>query len=213
MGRTGGYHPAAGVASTGLYTNSVSGNGRFLCTLYKRWQRRSNLYFSERSGPSWSKIRNFGKPVNTIYWESHGFITPDARKLYLSSQPSRYFLANLILFGYQKKHLPAHGENRSILGEVINTPWDEDAPSLTLNNNALLFSSVGTMSMGKYDIFRSTTDRYGNWNQPVGMPFAFNTTAEIIFFTLIIMPRFITSFMIKNRNQEYICYSRGRSCR
>jgi outer membrane protein OmpA-like peptidoglycan-associated protein/tetratricopeptide (TPR) repeat protein len=174
-----------------LYTNSVSGNGRFL-VLYINDGDDGNLYFSERNGATWSKIKNFGKPVNTIYWESHGFITPDATKLYLSSNRPGTF-GKLDIWVSEKTPAGTWSEPVN-LGEVINTTWDEDAPFFDTDNNALLFSSVGHMSMGKYDIFRSTTDRYGNWNQPVGMPFAFNTTAENIFFHLNNnAPGFITS--------------------
>ena len=162
-----------------LYTNSVTGNGRLL-VLYINDGDDGNLYFSERNGATWGKIRNFGKPVNTIYWESHGFITPDGNKLYISSNRPGTF-GKLDIWVSEKTPAGAWGEPVN-LGEVINTPWDEDAPFFDTDNNALLFSSVGHMSMGKYDLFRSTINRYGNWDQPVGMPFAFNTTAENIFF-------------------------------
>ncbi len=174
-----------------LYTNSVSGNGRFL-VLYINDGDDGNLYFSERSGATWSKIKNFGKPVNTIYWESHGFITPDGSKLYISSNRPGTF-GKLDIWVSEKTPAGTWGEPVN-LGEVINTPWDEDAPFFDTDNNALLFSSVGHMSMGKYDLFRSAVNRYGNFDQPVGMPFAFNTTAENIFFHLNNnAPGFITS--------------------
>jgi len=174
-----------------LYTNSISGNGRFL-VLYIDDGNDGNLYFSERTGSTWTRMKNFGKPVNTIYWESHGFITPDATKLYISSnRPGG--IGNLDIWVSEKTTSGEWGEPVN-LGDVINTPYDEDAPFFDPDNNALLFSSVGHMSMGKYDLFRSTINRYGNWDRPVGMPFAFNTTAENIFFHLNNnAPGFITS--------------------
>ncbi len=174
-----------------LYTNSVSGDGRFL-VLYINDGNDGNLYFSERQGKTWTKIRNFGKPVNTIYWESHGFITPDATKLYLSSNRPGGF-GKLDIWVSEKTASGTWGEPVN-LGDVINTAQDEDAPFFDPDNNALLFSSVGHMSMGKYDLFRSTINRFGNWDRPVGMPFAFNTTDDNIFFHLNNnAPGFITS--------------------
>jgi len=174
-----------------LYTNSISGNGRFL-VLYINDGDDGNLYFSERNGAIWTKIKNFGKPVNTIYWESHGFITPDATRLYISSNRPGGF-GKLDIWVSEKTASGLWSEPVN-LGEVINTPYDEDAPFFDPDNDALLFSSVGHMSMGRYDLFRSTINRFGNWNQPVGLPFAFNTTDENLYFHLNNnAPGFITS--------------------
>ena len=174
-----------------LYTNSVSGNGRFL-VLYIDDGNDGNLYFSQRTGSTWTRIRNFGKPVNTIYWESHGFITPDETKLYISSNRPGGF-GKLDIWVSEKTTSGTWGEPVN-LGDVINTAQDEDAPFFDPDNDALLFSSTGHMSMGRYDLFRSVINRYGNWDRPVGMPFAFNTTARNIFFHLNNnAPGFITS--------------------
>jgi outer membrane protein OmpA-like peptidoglycan-associated protein len=78
-------------------------------------------------------------------------------------------------------------------GEVINTAFNEDTPFFDEANNALTFSSVGHISMGGYDVFRSIY-RNGGWTNPVGMPYAFNTTRENTFFILNNeKPGFITS--------------------
>jgi outer membrane protein OmpA-like peptidoglycan-associated protein len=62
-------------------------------------------------------------------------------------------------------------------GNTINTPYDETTPFFDPENNALLFSSIGHIAMGAYDVFRSIK-RGGTWTQPVGMPYAFNTVQE-----------------------------------
>ncbi len=174
-----------------LYTNSITGDGRFLI-LYIDDGDDGNLYFSERKGPAWTRIRNFGKPVNTIYWESHGFITPDGTRLYISSNRPGGF-GMLDIWASEKTAAGTWGEPVN-LGDVINTPWDEDAPFFDSDNNALLFSSKGHMGLGNHDLFRSTINRYGNWDRPVAMPYAFNTTDDNVFFHLNNNePGFITS--------------------
>jgi outer membrane protein OmpA-like peptidoglycan-associated protein len=174
-----------------LYTNSITGNGRTLI-LFMDDGGDGNLYYSERKDTTWTRIKTLGKPVNTVYWESHGFITPDGKRIYLSSnRPGGE--GNLDIWISDKTAEGTWGEPVNC-GNIINSPYDEDTPFFDPENNALLYSSVGHVSMGRYDLFRATINRYGSWNTPVGLPYAFNTAADNVFFILNNnAPGFITS--------------------
>ncbi len=63
-----------------FYSNSITGDGKLL-VLFLDDGGDGNLYFCERKDTVWSKMKNPGKPINTIYWESHGFITPDGNTM------------------------------------------------------------------------------------------------------------------------------------
>jgi len=173
-----------------LYSNSITGDGRTL-VIYLDDGGDGNLYYSIRKDSTWSKIKSFGKPINTIYWESYGFITPDNSKLYFSSNRPGGF-GELDIWVAERK---ANGSWNTPVncGEVINSAFNEDTPFFDQANNALTFSSVGHISMGGYDVFRSIY-RNGGWTNPVGLPYAFNTTGENTFFILNNdKPGFITS--------------------
>ncbi len=163
-----------------LYSNSITGDGKTL-VLFMDDGDDGNLYFSQRRDTVWSRIRNFGRPVNTIYWESHGFITPDANSIYIASNRPGGF-GELDLWVSEKKP-DGSWDNPVNLGESINTPYNEDTPFFDPDNEALIFSSDGHVSMGDYDVFRSVI-RAGNWTNPVAMPYAFNTTAANTSFIL-----------------------------
>jgi flagellar motor protein MotB/tetratricopeptide (TPR) repeat protein len=172
------------------YSNSITGNGRFL-VVYLDDGGDGNLYYSIRKDTTWSRIKNFGKPINTIYWESHGFITPDNSKLYFSSNRPGGF-GELDIWVAERRDNGSWKDPVNC-GEVINSAFNEDTPFFDSANNALLFSSVGHISMGGYDVFRSIF-RNGGWTNPIGMPFAFNTTGGNTFFILNNgKPGFITS--------------------
>jgi outer membrane protein OmpA-like peptidoglycan-associated protein len=173
-----------------LLSNSITGDGKFL-VLYLDDGGDGNLYYSIRKDTTWSKIKSFGKPVNTIYWESHGFITPDNSRLFLSSnRPGT--LGELDIWVAERRENGTWQEPVNC-GEVINTPFNEDTPFFDPDNNALLFSSVGHISMGGYDVFRSVY-RNGGWTNPVGLPYSFNTCSGNNFFILNNnKPGFITS--------------------
>lgn len=162
------------------HSNSITGDGKILIIGLDDGND-GNLYFSERTDTSWSRIKSLGRPVNTIYWESHGFITPEGNSIYISSnRPGG--AGELDIWRSDKKDDGSWSEPLN-LGDVINTHLDEDYPFFDPANNALLFCSKGHISMGGYDVFRST-QRGGGWTNPIGMPYAFNNTSENIFFIL-----------------------------
>ncbi len=157
-----------------FYSNSITGDGKLL-VLYMDDGGDGNLYFCHRKDSTWSKIKSPGKPINTIYWESHGFITPDGNTIYFSSnRPGG--IGELDIWTAEKKP-DGTWDDPVNCGEVINTAYNEDTPFFDPANNALIFSSVGHISMGGYDVFRSI-NRNGVWTNPVGMPYAFVTIAE-----------------------------------
>ena len=184
-----------------FYSNSITGDGRTLI-IYMDDGGDGNLFYSIRKDTLWSKIKSFGKPINTIYWESHGFITPDNDKLYFSSNRPGGF-GELDIWVAERKDNGSWNEPVNC-GEVINTAFNEDTPFFDPANNALIFSSVGHISMGGYDVFRSIY-RNGGWTNPVGMPYAFNNTRENTFFILNNnKPGFITSIYDEKTGERNI---------
>lgn len=157
-----------------FYTNSITGDGKMMI-LFMDDGGDGNLYFSTRKDTTWTKIKSVGKPINSIYWEAHGFITPDGNTMYFSSnRPGGE--GGLDIWSSQKMS-DGSWERPVNLGNTINTPYDESTPYFDPEENALLFSSIGHISMGGYDVFRSIK-RGSIWTQPVGMPYAFNTVQE-----------------------------------
>jgi outer membrane protein OmpA-like peptidoglycan-associated protein/tetratricopeptide (TPR) repeat protein len=175
---------------TRLYSNSITADGKIL-VIYMDDGGDGNLYFCTRKDSTWTKIKSAGKAINSIYWESHGFITPDGNKLYFSSNRAGG-IGELDIWSSTKKP-DGTWEKPENCGDIINTPFNEDTPFFDPANNALLFSSAGHISMGGYDVFRSIY-RNGGWTNPVGMPFAYNTTGQNTFFILNNnLPGFIAS--------------------
>ena len=186
-----------------FYSNSITGDGKQLI-IYMDDGGDGNLYYSMRKDTTWTKIKSVGKPINTIYWQSHGFITPDGKTMYFASnKPGGE--GELDIWYSKKNEKGAWGEPINC-GDVINTPYNEDTPFFDPETSALIFSSDGHMSMGNYDVFRSV-NRNGTWTTPVGMPFAFNSVDGNTFFILNNnAPGFITS-IYNDRNNTRNIYS------
>lgn len=65
----------------------------------------------------------------------------------------------------------------------INSPLDEEYPSLSKDGKTLYFSSKGFEGMGGYDIFKSTWDEETqSWSKPVNLGSPINSPFEDIYF-------------------------------
>jgi|WetSurMetagenome_2_1015567.scaffolds.fasta_scaffold00930_6 outer membrane protein OmpA-like peptidoglycan-associated protein len=162
----------------GFYSNSITGNGKLLI-LYINDGGDGNLYYSLRKDSTWTKIKNLGKNINTIYWESHGFITPDGNTLYFTS--NRPGGSGELDIWISEKDKDGSWKRPVNCGNVINTPYNETTPFYDNTTGSLLFSSEGNSTMGGYDVFRSEK-RNGVWTKPVGLPYSFNSIDDNIFF-------------------------------
>jgi outer membrane protein OmpA-like peptidoglycan-associated protein len=184
-----------------FYTNSITGNGKLLI-LFMDDGDDGNLYYSQRQDTTWSHIKSVGKYVNSIYWEGYGFITPGGGTMYFSSnRPGGEGELDI----WTSQRLGDGSWDRPVnCGNIINTPYDENTPFYDTENEALIFSSTGHISMGGYDVFRSTA-RGSGWTQPVAMPYAFNNVLENTNFVLNNnAPGFIASRYNENENQRNI---------
>lgn len=184
-----------------FYTNSITGNGKLL-VLFMDDGDDGNLYFSQRQDTTWTHIRSVGKYVNSIYWEGYGFITPDGQTMYFSS--NRTGGEGELDIWTSRKLEDGSWERPVNCGNIINTPYDEDTPYYDTENEALIFSSKGHISMGGFDVFRSAA-RGNGWTQPVAMPYAFNNVLENSDFVLNNnAPGFIASRFNENDKERNI---------
>jgi OmpA-OmpF porin, OOP family len=174
-----------------FYSNSITGDGNLL-VIFMDDGDDGNLYYSVRHDTTWTKIKGFGKPVNTIYWETHGFISPDGNTLYFAgNRPGGE--GGFDIWSSKKARNGAWSEPVNC-GNIVNTPYDEDTPFFDDKTQTLIFSSKGHVSIGGSDIYRSV-NRNGAWSNPVSLPYAFNTTDDNDFFIINNnTPGFITSF-------------------
>jgi outer membrane protein OmpA-like peptidoglycan-associated protein len=184
-----------------FYSNSITGNGKQLI-IYMDDGGDGNLYYSIRRDTTWSKIKSIGKPINTIYWQSHGFITPDGKGMYFTSnKPGGQGELDI---WFSKTNADGSWSEPINCGDIINTPYNETTPFYDPETSALIFSSVGHIGMGGYDVFRSV-NRNGSWTTPTGMPYAFNSIEENTFFILNNnAPGFITSIYNQNNDTRNI---------
>ncbi len=132
-----------------------------------------DIYISEKKNGSWSKPLNLGKPVNTGKWESQPSISPDGQTLYFVSNRKG---------GLGKKDIWKSQKNEDDewkkpvnLGDSINTPEEEMAPFIHMDNQTLYFASAGWLGMGDMDLFMAEKKGDTAWTSPVNLGYPINT--------------------------------------
>ena len=69
------------------------------------------------------------------------------------------------------------------MGTIINSAFDEDYAYYDADTKTLYFCSMGHNSMGGYDIFKSTYDKYTqSWSEPINMGFPINSPYDDFLF-------------------------------
>ena len=140
-----------------------------------------NIYGSVLKGEDWSEPVKLLAPINSNKQETSASISPDGRTIYfVSNRKGGQGGLDIWTCHQDDKGNLGKAEN---LGDVINTPQDEEAVFIHPDGKTLFFSSKGHNSIGGYDIFKSVFE-HGKWNTPVSLGDSINTPDDDLFFTL-----------------------------
>lgn len=158
---------------------NISSDGQTLF-LYKDDGGDGNIYTSNLEDGEWVTPFKLGSDINLESFESHAHISPDGNFLYFISNRDKGLGGKDI---YMCKKLP-NGEwaKAQNMGDIINTPYDEDGVFVHPDGKTMYFSSKGHSSIGGFDIFYSVKDDAGNWSKPINMGYPVNSTDNDVFF-------------------------------
>jgi hypothetical protein len=162
------------------YDEQVVGMTDFADTLFiyiDHIEEYGNIYYSELKKGKYTRRKIFDESLNSNGIETSASISPDGNTLFFSSIRKGGKGGTDI---YMTRRLPtgewALPQN---LGDKINTPMNEDFPSLSGDGRTLYFSSDGHPGMGGYDLYKSVWDPETNtWSEPVNLGYPINTPED-----------------------------------
>ncbi|HLW30218.1 MAG TPA: SPOR domain-containing protein [Brumimicrobium sp.] len=137
--------------------------------------------------------------INTESWETHLSTSPDGKRKYFVSDRDGGFGGRDIYYVEQVKN--GVWSEPVNLGPTINTPFDEDAPFISVDNKTMYFAHNGPKSMGGFDIFKSEMDSEGNWSEPTNLGYPLNSTSDDIYYTSTVDGK--TGYMASFRPEGY----------
>ncbi|MDT8324137.1 MAG: OmpA family protein [Bacteroidota bacterium] len=143
----------------------------------------------------WQEIRNLGDKVNSKYWDSHPYLSPDGEYLYFSSdRPGGEGGCDI---WRSKRMRSGRWGTPQNLGPEVNSGGDEKAPTMAPNGEDLFFTSDGHPGLGGYDLFRTRNVKRSSWMLPENIGKPFNSSSNDMFFRLT--PREDTVFVASSR--------------
>lgn len=162
---------------------SISPDGKQLYFFRSGSSLQGNLYVSEMNdNGSWGKPKHLSSDINTKYRESHVSIAPDGNSMYFTSDRPGGFGGLDI---YVMKKLPnGKWSEPQLLPEEVNTPLDEEYPTVHPNGSLLYFNSKGHESTGGYDVFYSRINDDGTYSKAENMCSPINTPDNDICYSL-----------------------------
>jgi tetratricopeptide (TPR) repeat protein len=185
-------------------TQAVSADERRIY-VYQDNTGNGDIYYSDFTTNRFQEIKKLEDTrINTEYWEPHCYVTTDGQNLYFSSDRPGGFGGRDI---YRVVRLPDNSWSEPInLGPSVNTPYDEDAPFVAIDNKTLYFSSNGPMSMGDFDVFVTRRDEENNWSAPINLGYPLNSTGDDIYYTTTVdgLRGFLTSARKGGRGEKDI---------
>jgi len=158
-----------------------------------------NLYFARCNSPDsfgncdifeatlnadsvWSNVRNLGKNINTISWDSHPSLSHSGDTLFFASDRLGGFGLSDIY--YSIKDEKGNWKKALNIGPIINTRGNEVSPFFHHRYNVLYFSSDGhPLNFGDFDIYKSYRKKV-NWEEPKNIGPLVNGEGSEYYFTI-----------------------------
>lgn len=132
-----------------------------------------DIFYSKREGDKWTRAKNIGTNVNTLFNESNLALSPDGKTLFIYRDEN----AGDVYFSTREGGDETWTVPQPLPGDV-NSTNRETSVSISKDGNKLYFSSDRPGGLGGSDIYVSTKNRTGEWTKVTNMGPKINTELD-----------------------------------
>jgi len=174
--------PEAEGIQNGLASFTRDGNIMF----FTRWTKKdgktsSAIYRRERIAAGWSEPVKLAAPLNIEgYNSTQPFVTANDYLLFSSDRPGGVGMYDL---WYASLDSGMEAYSVANMGNIINTPGDDQSPYYHQQSGTLVFASNGRTGMGGFDIYYAKNEfNFTRFSQPLNPGFPINSTKDDLYF-------------------------------
>lgn len=189
----------------GVAVFNSSGTKLFLT----RWSKKNGvnqaaIYVSENKNGNWQTPVLMPEQVNVEgYSSQQPFITKDDRYLIFSSnRPGGLGQYDLWLCPLDTDGKLGEAVN---LGNIINSPLDEQSPFYHQSTSTLIFASNGRIGMGGFDLYQSKGTLNGILSEPINMGYPVNSIKDDLYFSSKETPYLLAEATISSDRLSECC--------
>lgn len=131
---------------------------------------------------TWGNVKNLGKNINTIAWDSHPSLSHSGDTLFFASDRLGGFGLSDIYYSVKDEN--GQWQKALNIGPIINTRGNEVSPFFHHRYNVLYFSSDGQpLTFGDFDIYKTYRQEV-NWGEPKNIGPLVNGAGSEYYFTI-----------------------------
>ena len=131
-----------------------------------------DVFVSTKDGDQWSEAQNIGQPVNTLYHDANVGLSKDGAILFM------YKDANEGDIFESRRDVNGQWSEPKPMGKPINTEYAETTVTLSPGGQTLFFASDRKGGYGGLDIWLTTKNKKGEWDDPENLGGEINTAFD-----------------------------------
>jgi len=141
--------------------------------------RKNLLWQASRKGNEWDTPVLEGGYINLSQYQTHKSLSADGNTMFIVAEGYDTRGGRDI---YLVKKKPDGSWDFPVnMGDIVNTPYDENSPQVSGDGKTLYFSSKGLPGYGGFDIFKTTLID-GKWTFPVNMGLPVNSPGDDLYY-------------------------------
>jgi outer membrane protein OmpA-like peptidoglycan-associated protein len=140
----------------------------------KLWKSKKKL------NGTWDTPELMDSRLNVTKYQSHTTLSPDGKSMYIAAEATNIIGNRDIQVSHRKDD--GNWDIPSSISDSINTPFEENSPTICNDGKTMYFSSQGLPGYGGYDIYK-TTFKNGHWTTPLNMGLPINSPGDDIYFS------------------------------